>query len=298
MTQTKIGQRCWLSCLICAIFLLSNSSLAQISSDSLFVEGEVAFWNQGVAILEARGVEARIDETGSFSFFLRASSTDLDVVRDYSDARDCLTSSNPNSRRTVSSFFDITRDGDVIAELYLQTPRFDFQVGQAYKEFHYYSEATTVSGRCEDNFDDGSSNIYIFPDLSMKQGWNVLTSVITEKSDSSETYTLRLDDGDADFRWEVEALEVGETYIGIGANINSADEGLLISELYAGGALEAGLMPGDVITHIDGEDARDMNVGAAVLRLRGHEGEAVVLHVVRQGNTIEFEIVRKTTGAP
>lgn len=285
--------------LTCALFfvLLGTVSWAQISGDSLLLSGEIAFWPGGVATLETPNTDARIDDTGKFSFVIKKPRR-LSVVRDFGDARSCLNSSKPEALYTAMSNFNVVRDDEVVAELYLQTPRFDYQLGDAYKEFHYYSEATTISGRCIDTFDDGFSAIYIFPDLAVKQGWNELSATITETSQLSETYVFSLDDSGAAYQWELETLD-SDDYVGIGVSIALADEGLRLSEVQPGFPAQlAGLQVGDIITHIDNEDARAMNVGAAIMRIRGEAGKAVVLRVDQQGEVQDFELVRQQVSVP
>ena len=277
-----------------SLFLLTSVVGAQLRGD-LLVSGEIAFWPYDAATLTTPNGETSIDAAGRFSFTVEKPRR-LSAVRDFGDAKNCLSSSKPDVRYTMLSSFEVMRKGEVIADLYLQTPRFDYALGEAYKEFHYYSEATTLSGRCELVYDDGTSSVYIFPELEVKAGWNRLSAVITELDDLSETFIFSLDDGGAAYNWELEALD-SDDYAGIGVNLALADEGLRITEVEPGFPAQlAGLQIDDVITHIDGEDARTMNVGAAIIRIRGEAGDAVRLRVDQQGEARDIELIRRRVG--
>jgi hypothetical protein len=72
---------------------------------------------------------------------------------------------------------------------------------------------------------------------------------------------------------------------GIGATVGKSADGVRIERVLAGGgAAEVGLGPGDEILAIDGAPARAMPLQEAVPLLRGPEGTAVRLLVVRSGD--------------
>ena len=283
--------------LLLTLFFVSliTVSWAQTSDDSLLLSGEIAFWPGGTATLETPNADTPIDDAGKFSFTIEKPRR-LSVVRDYGDAVSCLNSSNPEAFYATVSYFDVVHDNEVIAEIYLQTPHFDFQIGDAYKEFHYYSKDTVISGRCKETYDDDFSSIYVFPDISVKQGWNELSVTLTEVDELSETYLFSLED-DATYQWELEVA--GDSYAGIGAILNQAEAGLRVEELEPNFPAQLeGLQVGDLITHVDNEDIRAMNMGAAIFRIRGALGEAVLLRVDRQGEAHIFELVRQRVSVP
>ena len=271
----------------CLLLVMMAWSGAQLSptDDVLIVVGEVSFWPGGDATLEAGGQTVYIDEEGRFTLSLTSpAQNELAPVEDFAGVT-CLTSSSPEALYAASSYFEVMKDGEVFAELYLQTPKFDFQLEDAYKEFHYYSEATVVSGSCDVTYDDGFTTVYVFPDLEMEPGWNTLTGTLTEIAETSETFTFSLDDQNKTFLWELEALpNEGNSYIGLGISVSQRDEGFVLDEVYEDSpAEEAGLMAGDVITHIDGESVDGMNMGALLVRLLGRVGEPVNLRLLRDG---------------
>ena len=82
---------------------------------------------------------------------------------------------------------------------------------------------------------------------------------------------------------------------GLGIEI-TAEDGLIriITPLDGSPAHEAGLLPGDLVTRVDGESVRDLTADEAAKRIRGLPGTPVTLTIVREGEEgpIEFTIVR------
>jgi C-terminal peptidase prc len=70
------------------------------------------------------------------------------------------------------------------------------------------------------------------------------------------------------------------SFSGVGLSINPVPEGILIQDVIPkGGAAEAGLKAGEIITEIQGESAAGMSAADAVKLLKGPEGSAVELQV-------------------
>ena len=81
-----------------------------------------------------------------------------------------------------------------------------------------------------------------------------------------------------------------QSYAGIGAEVREVEGGVYVMGLNpSGGALEAGIRPGDRIVEIDGADVAGDGVGEIVSRLRGEPGTSVEVGVEREG---EDEILR------
>lgn len=272
------------------VFGFVHAQLPNQDSTLLFSD-TIAFWPAGAAFID-NAKPARIAADGSFSLILEAPSDDqLKAVFEY-DGDDCLTSSNSESRYFHLFFFDIYKDGRLFAELYQQSPLFDFRLGDAINEFHYYSAPTRVSGRCEITYDDGFTAIYVFPDLDMQAGWNILTATLIESAEMSETYTLSLETDKA-LRWELKAPPLENDYIGLGIGNDYTDAGFLLTEVYAQSpAARAGLLEGDIVTHVNGEAVKGMNMGAYLLRMGGAEGEAVALKILRGNEVLDFRLIR------
>ena len=82
---------------------------------------------------------------------------------------------------------------------------------------------------------------------------------------------------------------------GLGIEI-TAEDGLIriITPLDDSPADEAGLLPGDRVTRVDGESVRDLTAEEAARRIRGQPGTPVTLTIVRDGEEgpLEFTVVR------
>jgi carboxyl-terminal processing protease len=82
---------------------------------------------------------------------------------------------------------------------------------------------------------------------------------------------------------------------GIGAEVGYRDGTIMvIAPLKGSPAEKAGLLAGDKIAEIDGQDTTDMNVDQVVGIIRGQEGTKVKLVVVRADKPLNFEITRET----
>lgn len=82
---------------------------------------------------------------------------------------------------------------------------------------------------------------------------------------------------------------------GIGAELTIEEERLVIvSPLKASPAEKAGILPGDIIYKVDGENASEMSLFEAVMKIRGEKGTTVILTIVREdvGEPFDVSIVR------
>lgn len=85
-----------------------------------------------------------------------------------------------------------------------------------------------------------------------------------------------------------------EGYVGIGVTLQETAEGVQIVEVARdSSAGEAGLMAGDIIAAIDGQDAAAMTNTDVAALLRGQEGTSVSITVLRQGAEITVTCVRR-----
>ena len=287
-----------------SLFLYIGVGYAQISDskDVLLLTGEIPFWQSDVEGTVSFGdlAGSTIDSTGKFSFLVPSIEENLlQDTTDYDGINNCLRTSNPNSQYAHYFFLDLAlqfRSNATIdtAEFYLQTPSFDFQIGDAIQEWHYYSEATTISGRCVVEYDDDSSATFLFDSLTMDKGWNELVTIISEVKEDSTTYIVNK--SVVPLRWEIEAIsfDLYGGYGGIGVFISKVEEGVLLDDVVQDGpADKAGLEAGDVITAIDSEDIKDMGYGALDLRIRGDVGSKAIFTVLRGEQVLEFEITRE-----
>ena len=99
----------------------------------------------------------------------------------------------------------------------------------------------------------------------------------------------------ADEHQELQEGTSGE-FGGLGIEI-TAEDGLIriITPLDDSPAHDAGLLPGDLVTRVDGESVRDLTATEAAKRIRGQPGTPVTLTILREGEEegpLEFTIIR------
>ena len=84
-------------------------------------------------------------------------------------------------------------------------------------------------------------------------------------------------------------------YYGLGISVQSIDGNITVVAPFEGTpAHRLGIRAGDVISRIEGEDARGMGIDDAVKRLRGPKGTPVQITIVREGyaDPLEFTVIR------
>lgn len=85
--------------------------------------------------------------------------------------------------------------------------------------------------------------------------------------------------------------ELDGTFSGIGAEIDKKDDKIVVVAPLSGSpAEEAGLLSGDEILAVDGEDLYGLSATEAVYLIRGEKGTEVTLTLARQGVDDQFEI--------
>ncbi len=95
-----------------------------------------------------------------------------------------------------------------------------------------------------------------------------------------DPYTYYLD-GEDYLRWQDRQ---GEDFVGIGVTVQNVDERVHIIGVFPNSPAEAGgLMAGDVITHVDGVDYRDMSYLETISALSGEEDTDVTIGYERHG---------------
>jgi carboxyl-terminal processing protease len=84
-------------------------------------------------------------------------------------------------------------------------------------------------------------------------------------------------------------------YYGLGISVQSIDGNITVVAPFEGTpAHRLGIRAGDVISRIEGEDARGMGIDEAVKRLRGPKGTPVRITILREGyeDPLEFTVIR------
>ena len=93
----------------------------------------------------------------------------------------------------------------------------------------------------------------------------------------------------------VEAMQ--NAYVGIGVTIavSEDDGGMLVKDVVPDGpACEAGIETGDVITEVEGQKTLDLGINGTRALVRGEEGTRVHMTLVRDGQTLELDVERRS----
>lgn len=86
-------------------------------------------------------------------------------------------------------------------------------------------------------------------------------------------------------------------YVGIGVSVMQRADGSgydVVSVTAGGPAEEAGILAGDILTHADGEPLGQLIVSDVQARIMGEKNTKVVLTLLRDGETMEISVTRKT----
>lgn len=90
-------------------------------------------------------------------------------------------------------------------------------------------------------------------------------------------------------------------YVGIGITILAQEDGSGFSieaVTEGGGAEEVGLLPGDLLIGVAGEDVRGMDSNETRALVRGKEGSTVSVTVLRDGQELTFQVERRRFETP
>lgn len=89
--------------------------------------------------------------------------------------------------------------------------------------------------------------------------------------------------------------QMSNSYVGIGITITVREDGYIdVRKVDAGGpAEEAGVMPGDVLCAVEGQDVREMTLDQIRNRIRGEAGTQVNVSFLRKEETYTAAITRK-----
>ncbi len=85
-------------------------------------------------------------------------------------------------------------------------------------------------------------------------------------------------------------------YVGIGITIQERTDGIgfdIVTVEPDGPAMEAGVLPGDVLTHVNGQEAAPLGTTGTRNVVRGEAGTAVDISILRDGETLELTIPRQ-----
>ena len=86
-------------------------------------------------------------------------------------------------------------------------------------------------------------------------------------------------------------------YVGVGITISVREDGtgcdILLVEP-TGGAREAGVLPGDILTHVEGQPVADVGIDGVRSLVRGEENSQVELTVQRDGQAHTYRVTRRS----
>ena len=86
-------------------------------------------------------------------------------------------------------------------------------------------------------------------------------------------------------------------YVGIGMTISVREDTLgfdILKVEQGGSAQEAGILPGDILVEVEGQQVYPLGTGGTGDLIRGEEGTAVAVTVLRNGDRLNFTLPRKT----
>ena len=83
-------------------------------------------------------------------------------------------------------------------------------------------------------------------------------------------------------------------YVGIGISVVITEDNYIeaITVFKDGPADKAGILPGDVLTKVDGVDMAELGYYESIERVRGEQGTTVKITLLRDGEELEFDVVR------
>ncbi|MGN6710092.1 S41 family peptidase [Anaerocolumna jejuensis] len=92
-------------------------------------------------------------------------------------------------------------------------------------------------------------------------------------------------------------------YFGIGATVSAdAKTGILsiVKPFVGGPAYKAGILPGDVLYKVNGEEVTGKDITEVVGKIKGEEGSKVTVSIIREGKSkpVDYTIVRKKVEVP
>jgi carboxyl-terminal processing protease len=92
--------------------------------------------------------------------------------------------------------------------------------------------------------------------------------------------------------------ETEQRYSGIGASVEPTPQGLVVIQVPAGPARQAGIAPGDTIVRVGGVSLGSLGVARAAANILGAPGSRVRLQLERAGKRIEVRVRRALIDAP
>ncbi|MEA4921572.1 MAG: S41 family peptidase [Clostridiaceae bacterium] len=103
-----------------------------------------------------------------------------------------------------------------------------------------------------------------------------------------DSHSMYVPSGDYDT-----AFSENDSYVGIGITLKSVGDVVRISEVRTGGPAEkVGLLPGDILTHVEGQALSSSDLTSITSLIRGAEGTSVTITVKRGTLELTFTVKR------
>lgn len=86
------------------------------------------------------------------------------------------------------------------------------------------------------------------------------------------------------------------SYVGVGITIVVREDNLgfdIVQVAKGGGAEAAGVLPGDILTHVEGMSVVEEGLDGASARIAGNPGTTVTVTVLREGESLDFTLERR-----
>lgn len=86
------------------------------------------------------------------------------------------------------------------------------------------------------------------------------------------------------------------SYVGIGVTVSAREDGIGLDVIRVepgSGAQEAGILPGDVLVGVQGQSLEGVDTNTAAQYIKGEEGETVRIVVLRDGQELTFDVIRR-----
>ena len=98
-----------------------------------------------------------------------------------------------------------------------------------------------------------------------------------------------------EFQTVIGGVEGNAVGIGVYVTADLETDGIRISYVMKDGpANQGGLLPGDIVTHVDGKSVTEVGYYAAIDMMKGEEGTSVKLVILRDGEYFEKTLIRAT----
>jgi carboxyl-terminal processing protease len=99
--------------------------------------------------------------------------------------------------------------------------------------------------------------------------------------------------------WKTFSNALEQTFVGIGIVMTEDGDNIYIQDVIPGSpALQAGLLPGDMIVNVQGEKAKGKTLAWIQQKMLGKENTTANMGITRDGRPLQFKLTRKILSLP